>query len=230
MASFATRLIRLSFISLLSLEVSLAQGEDSFTHSEFAFNQAVFSIHGGLSIPVYSFASTKGQQAGFAETGFVAGVDTRVPIGRSLFWLIATTFTYNPIDEYGFRNSNFIGSTVVLRFGGWWAITPMAGVGLTFPFSDESAFIASARAGIFLAGSPSIETESGGTSARQSSSTATTFGYCFSVGVLKLSNIHLSLQYQFGKPKFTAKASNAPSSFTFEQSMSVLQVVVATGL
>lgn len=195
-------------------------------------SKTLFTLQGGVAIPLGEFASTTGNAGGAASTGFSFGGELKVPIGRSAFWLLSGTFSFNSMDESAIRSSLGLPSSVSVDAGNWISITPLTGVGVIIPVSETLGLQLSGRLGLLIGTSPELNLSDGSTSISQSSASATAFAYGFAAGILTASNFSIVAQFQSGKPKYTATASGGGSSSSgdFEQSMSLVQVAVGIGL
>lgn len=194
--------------------------------------KTLFTIQGALVVPLGEFASTTGSNGGAAKTGFGFGADLKVPLGGPAFWLLTGTFSFNALDEAAVRSTYGLPSSVTVDVGNWVSITPMTGLGVIIPVSETLGFQLSGRLGLLIGSTPEMSLSSGSGSVSQGSSSATSFAYGFSAGILTSSNFSIVAQFQSGQPKFTVTATGGGSSISgdFEQSMSLIQIALGVGL
>lgn len=188
-----------------------------------------FGLTGGLALPTGDFASTSSVQAGGATAGFSAGANLIFSLIPTLSVVGSFSFVSNGVDEEMVKNltgtSSYDGDV-----GSWTTLWPMAGIRYSTGVGPVVGVFLTAQGGLLLGSSPEVDVTSGGNRYTSKSTSASSFAYGFSGGVMIANKFTVELRVLSGQPEydfeFQASGSGFTSTFTgkSDQPTSIIQL------
>jgi len=188
-----------------------------------------FGVTGGLALPTGDFASTSSAQAGGATAGFSAGANLIFSLVPTLSVVGSFSFASNGVDEEMVKNltgtSSYDGDV-----GSWTTLWPMAGIRYSTGVGPVVGVFLTAQGGLLLGSSPEVDVTSGGNRYTSKSTSASSFAYGFSGGVMIANKFTVELRVLSGQPEydfeFQASGSGFTSTFTgtSDQPTSIIQL------
>lgn len=175
-----------------------------------------FTIYGGISLPMGDFGSNSGTEAGYAELGYLGGLEYASLFNEEsgLGWMVSATYITNPVDE-----QEFVGTGVDV--GNWINVPVMGGIQIQSELSEGLQIYGQGQAGVNFAQAPSIE--GGGIEA--TTDWETTFGFAVGAGVLISDLIDIGARYLIlGEPEFEYSTSEGSTGAAGSQKISMLEI------
>ncbi len=200
------------------------ESETVFSHST---RHHSFELLGGLAIPVGAFGETQGEKAGGAGTGFVFGADMLYPIGPVTIMHPSILWTHNSVNTQSITDAI---PGISIDATSWSTLCFLFGLGALMPSSNSTDFILSGDVGLMLAYSPEITLSSSEVSITENSSSATSFAYGFTAGLLFNKKVSLTMRVVSSEPSYNVTASSGEISFSTTITQPTTIVLVLLGL
>jgi len=195
------------------------------------------TLFGGMALPVGDFgeSNVNAPDAGFAKSGFVAGIEWNSS-GQTIQAVLGTVVSFNGSD-FGAVIAG-VGSvsptvTVNVESGSWTGIWPMFGVRVTGAISPTVRIHGEGLLGALIGLSPEITVAARSTTGQSASVTidrATGAAVAFGGGIgITISHFDLSVRYYAGSPEYEFK-SNGQTLGKGKQPSSLVFVTVGISL
>jgi len=184
-----------------------------------------FCVLGGIAVPTGDFASTIGDKAGLAKTGFGFGAHYDSFLRNSIMWSLSLSAAFNPMDETAARQALGIPSSVSADISFWSTITTMVGFGFYVAWAPDLIFQVQGQIGVLSGTSPEMKYTSGSTTVTLSSASSTAFAFGFQAGTTIGGRVSLMAKFLSGQPKYKVESSGGGyfASGEFEQPTDMLQ-------
>lgn len=195
-----SRLIVWTMVAVLAFAAPAAAQSTNFGLGAFA----------GVSLPMGDFGGSDSQEDGFAELGFVGGLDLFYPLGTTgLSWLTTASVSAHSVDETGVE-------------GGYLFIPLITGARYDIAAGPLGLFF-TGQGGVVFNKGPDFES----TFAQATSNWDTNFGFALGGGVQATQNIYAGVKYfPLGEMDFSYEEFNEP----IQQDVSFLEIFVGFGV
>jgi hypothetical protein len=188
-----------------------------------------FGVTGGLALPSGDFASTSSPQSGGATAGFSAGANLHISLIPTLSLIGSFTFASNGVDEE-LVNSIAGTSSFSGDLGSWTTLWPMAGIRYSVGVGPIVGIFLTGQGGLLLGSTPEVDITSGGFRYTSKSSSASSFAYALSGGVIVADKFTVELRLLSGQPEYDIEFQASGPGFsstitgTSDQPTSIIQL------
>jgi RNase P/RNase MRP subunit p29 len=176
-----------------------------------------FELFGGASFPMGDYGSTTALYAGYATTGFCAGLQYMAELSRNVVCSFMGMVNYNSVDETEMNNIySSYASGINVNAGHWLHIWALGGLGFDAPIPPSTVCYGKFLVGGVFGNSPEMNFSYQSMSVNEQSASAIAIGYGFDFG-FTVTRMDICFRYLTTEPEYSITNASTDLSQKFKQ-------------